>query len=167
MTTIRVARLRPANLAVTAKRLSFQRQLLSPTSLRAIVGAQAVDFAAVIGYTLRMANRVTVYTDGACSGNPGPGGWGAILVSGALRKEISGGDPATTNNQPYSRRGAEAQGRSGHKNKPINERSSGNPCSESSSVVPPLRLSVLSESNERAREEASELQPLQSRFRDT
>jgi len=44
-------------------------------------------------------NRVTVYTDGACSGNPGPGGWGAILVSGAHRKEISGGDPATTNNR--------------------------------------------------------------------
>ena len=44
-------------------------------------------------------NRVTVYTDGACSGNPGPGGWGAILVSGAHRKEISGGDPDTTNNR--------------------------------------------------------------------
>ena len=46
-----------------------------------------------------MANRVTIYTDGACSGNPGPGGWGAVLVSGTLRKEISGGDPATTNNR--------------------------------------------------------------------
>jgi len=46
-----------------------------------------------------MANRVTVYTDGACSGNPGPGGWGAILISGALRKEISGGEAATTNNR--------------------------------------------------------------------
>ena len=44
-------------------------------------------------------NRVTIYTDGACSGNPGPGGWGAILVSGAHRKEISGGDPETTNNR--------------------------------------------------------------------
>jgi ribonuclease HI len=44
-------------------------------------------------------NRVTVYTDGACSGNPGPGGWGAILVSGAHRKEIAGGDPDTTNNR--------------------------------------------------------------------
>jgi ribonuclease HI len=42
---------------------------------------------------------VTIYTDGACSGNPGPGGWGAILLSGSLRKEISGGDPATTNNR--------------------------------------------------------------------
>ena len=44
-------------------------------------------------------NRVTIHTDGACSGNPGPGGWGAILVSGTLRKEISGGDPETTNNR--------------------------------------------------------------------
>ena len=44
-------------------------------------------------------NRVTVYTDGACSGNPGPGGWGAILVFGAHRKEIAGGAPDTTNNR--------------------------------------------------------------------
>jgi len=42
---------------------------------------------------------VTVYTDGACSGNPGPGGWGAILVSGHHRKEISGGEAMTTNNR--------------------------------------------------------------------
>jgi ribonuclease HI len=42
---------------------------------------------------------VTIYTDGACSGNPGPGGWGAILLSGAHRKEISGGEAATTNNR--------------------------------------------------------------------
>lgn len=40
-----------------------------------------------------------VYTDGACSGNPGPGGWGAILVSGAHRKELSGGTHDTTNNR--------------------------------------------------------------------
>jgi ribonuclease HI len=46
-----------------------------------------------------MVTTVTIYTDGACSGNPGPGGWGAILTSGALRKEISGGDPDTTNNR--------------------------------------------------------------------
>ena len=44
-------------------------------------------------------NNVTIYTDGACSGNPGPGGWGAVLLSGAHRKEISGGDPQTTNNR--------------------------------------------------------------------
>ena len=43
--------------------------------------------------------QVTIYTDGACSGNPGPGGWGAILQYGTARKEISGGDPMTTNNK--------------------------------------------------------------------
>jgi ribonuclease HI len=42
---------------------------------------------------------VVIYTDGACSGNPGPGGWGAILISGKHRKEISGGEAATTNNR--------------------------------------------------------------------
>ena len=42
---------------------------------------------------------VIVFTDGACSGNPGPGGWGAILVSGPHRKELSGGEPVTTNNR--------------------------------------------------------------------
>jgi len=46
-----------------------------------------------------MAEQVTIYTDGACSGNPGPGGWGAILIAGERRKEISGSDPATTNNR--------------------------------------------------------------------
>ncbi|HYG57796.1 MAG TPA: ribonuclease HI, partial [Symbiobacteriaceae bacterium] len=39
------------------------------------------------------------YTDGACSGNPGPGGWGAILMYGEHRRELSGYDPATTNNR--------------------------------------------------------------------
>ncbi len=43
--------------------------------------------------------EVTIYTDGACSGNPGPGGWGAILVHGETRKELSGGDSETTNNR--------------------------------------------------------------------
>ncbi|MGD0865914.1 MAG: ribonuclease HI [Rhizomicrobium sp.] len=43
--------------------------------------------------------RVDVFTDGACSGNPGPGGWGAILRSGAHEKEISGGERLTTNNR--------------------------------------------------------------------
>jgi ribonuclease H len=42
--------------------------------------------------------EVTIYTDGACSGNPGPGGWGAILMLGENRKEISGGSADTTNN---------------------------------------------------------------------
>ena len=43
--------------------------------------------------------EVTIFTDGACSGNPGPGGWGAILVSGPHRKELNGGEPQTTNNR--------------------------------------------------------------------
>lgn len=43
--------------------------------------------------------KVTIYTDGACSGNPGPGGWGAILEYGAHRKELSGGEESTTNNR--------------------------------------------------------------------
>ena len=43
--------------------------------------------------------RVTVYTDGACSGNPGPGGWAAVLRYGAAEKELSGGEADTTNNR--------------------------------------------------------------------
>ena len=43
--------------------------------------------------------KVTIYTDGACSGNPGPGGWGAILKFDGREKELSGGDPHTTNNR--------------------------------------------------------------------
>ena len=46
-----------------------------------------------------MQEEVDIYTDGACSGNPGPGGWGAILRSGTHEKEIWGGEPATTNNR--------------------------------------------------------------------
>ena len=42
---------------------------------------------------------VTLYTDGACSGNPGPGGWGAILSYNGARKELSGGEKSTTNNR--------------------------------------------------------------------
>ena len=42
---------------------------------------------------------VTIYTDGACSGNPGPGGWGAILEWNGLEKELSGGEAQTTNNR--------------------------------------------------------------------
>ena len=42
---------------------------------------------------------VTLYTDGACSGNPGPGGWGAILSYNGVEKELSGGDANTTNNR--------------------------------------------------------------------
>lgn len=43
--------------------------------------------------------KVLIYTDGACSGNPGPGGWGAILKYGELEKELSGGEELTTNNR--------------------------------------------------------------------
>ena len=43
--------------------------------------------------------EVDIYTDGACSGNPGPGGWGAILRAGAHEKTLYGGEPATTNNR--------------------------------------------------------------------
>ena len=43
--------------------------------------------------------RVDLFTDGACKGNPGPGGWGAILRMGAHEKEMSGGEPETTNNR--------------------------------------------------------------------
>lgn len=43
--------------------------------------------------------KVKIYTDGACSGNPGPGGWGAILKYGNVEKEISGGEALTTNNR--------------------------------------------------------------------
>jgi ribonuclease HI len=42
---------------------------------------------------------VVIYTDGACSGNPGPGGWGAVLFFGRHEKELFGGEPATTNNR--------------------------------------------------------------------
>ncbi|MDA8226207.1 MAG: ribonuclease HI [Desulfitobacterium hafniense] len=46
-----------------------------------------------------MLKKVEIFTDGACSGNPGPGGWGAILVYGAKEKEISGFEKNTTNNR--------------------------------------------------------------------
>ena len=47
----------------------------------------------------RAKPHVIIHTDGACSGNPGPGGWGAILESGQHRKELSGGEPQSTNNR--------------------------------------------------------------------
>jgi ribonuclease HI len=43
--------------------------------------------------------HVEIATDGACKGNPGPGGWGAVIRSGGREKEVSGGDPMTTNNR--------------------------------------------------------------------
>jgi len=45
------------------------------------------------------SSSVEIFTDGACKGNPGPGGWGAIIRSGAREKELSGGEPLTTNNR--------------------------------------------------------------------
>ena len=44
-------------------------------------------------------DEIDIFTDGACSGNPGPGGWGAILRAGPHEKELWGGEPATTNNR--------------------------------------------------------------------
>ncbi len=46
-----------------------------------------------------MTIEVVIYTDGACRGNPGPGGWGAILIYGGHEKELCGGEPDTTNNR--------------------------------------------------------------------
>lgn len=46
-----------------------------------------------------MSGRVSIWTDGACSGNPGPGGWGAVLRYGAHQKELKGGEELTTNNR--------------------------------------------------------------------
>jgi ribonuclease HI len=50
-------------------------------------------------HTARPKPEIVIYTDGACSGNPGPGGWGAILMSGGHRKEIKGGERDSTNNR--------------------------------------------------------------------
>ncbi|MEJ0060602.1 MAG: ribonuclease HI [Terricaulis sp.] len=46
-----------------------------------------------------MTQTIDIWTDGACSGNPGPGGWGAVLKAGEIEKEISGAEAATTNNR--------------------------------------------------------------------
>jgi ribonuclease HI len=46
-----------------------------------------------------MSKRVRIYTDGACSGNPGPGGWAAVMMLGEREKELSGGEVFTTNNR--------------------------------------------------------------------
>ena len=46
-----------------------------------------------------MTPKVLIYTDGACSGNPGPGGWGAVMLSGERERELWGGETATTNNR--------------------------------------------------------------------
>ncbi len=46
-----------------------------------------------------MSEQVEIFCDGACKGNPGPGGWGALLRFGAIEKELCGGEPHTTNNR--------------------------------------------------------------------
>jgi ribonuclease HI len=46
-----------------------------------------------------LTKRVEIYTDGACRGNPGPGGWGALLIAGKRRKTMHGGEAGTTNNR--------------------------------------------------------------------
>ena len=61
--------------------------------------AERFDRLAGVWHVGRAMERVQIYTDGACSGNPGPGGWGAVLAWGSHRREISGGDPDTTNNR--------------------------------------------------------------------
>lgn len=57
-----------------------------------------------------IVKEVNVYTDGACSGNPGPGGWAALLRYGSSERVISGGEPATTNNRMELRAVIEALG---------------------------------------------------------
>ncbi len=58
-----------------------------------------VRHASEYGLERMSGGRVTLYTDGACSGNPGPGGWGAILIFNGAEKELSGGEAMTTNNR--------------------------------------------------------------------
>jgi ribonuclease HI len=57
-----------------------------------------------------MTDTITIWTDGACSGNPGPGGWGAILRGRGHEKELNGGEPATTNNRMELKAAIEALG---------------------------------------------------------
>lgn len=76
---------------------SFSSALTTPTTWGC--RAQQLDSPPRVGYTLPTVKRVTIYTDGACSGNPGPGGWGAVLLYPGRRLEISGGERATTNNR--------------------------------------------------------------------
>ncbi len=55
-----------------------------------------------------MSKSIEIYTDGACRGNPGPGGWGALLIAGDRRKTLYGGEPETTNNRMELRAAIEA-----------------------------------------------------------
>ena len=82
------------------------------TTIEAVKYFNENDFEGVIGGAVhacvnrakelggeKLSDSVTIYTDGACSGNPGVGGWGAILMHGGRRKELSGGEENTTNNR--------------------------------------------------------------------
>ena len=66
----------------------------SPSTAVSTANHQARD-----GERLGALKRVTIHTDGACTGNPGPGGWAALLRHGERLKELAGGEPATTNNR--------------------------------------------------------------------
>lgn len=57
-----------------------------------------------------MTDLIEIWTDGACSGNPGPGGWGALVKSGGHEKELCGGEPETTNNRMEMQAAIEALG---------------------------------------------------------
>ena len=54
---------------------------------------------AVLSNPSTNSSTITLYTDGACKGNPGPGGWGALLIAGEVKKELFGGEKLTTNNR--------------------------------------------------------------------
>ena len=78
-------------------------KITTPTDLvvaKAFIAASAKDEAAHTPRSrVESGKTVIIYTDGACSGNPGPGGYGVVLIYGKHRKELSGGEPSTTNNR--------------------------------------------------------------------
>lgn len=85
----------PANIKITTQTdLEIARALISPTAQ--CEGAWGRSPYSLGGKTMKKA---TIYTDGACSGNPGAGGYGAVLIYGSHRREISGSEKATTNNR--------------------------------------------------------------------
>jgi ribonuclease HI len=62
------------------------------------------------GHPLTKPDPVTIYTDGACSGNPGPGGWAAVILDGDCERELSGGETSTTNQRMELRAAVEGLG---------------------------------------------------------
>jgi ribonuclease HI len=72
-------------------------RFIAEPALPQITAADCTSLPAL--YTTPMSNRIEIWTDGACSGNPGPGGWGAIVVVDGDERELSGGERATTNNR--------------------------------------------------------------------